>query len=188
MRRRHAIGSLLGLLFLAACDDRNPSIVAERPLPEVHSLLATSDELPPVFGGDEPDLRMETADSKAVAWVLSVKNDEIMRFVATLSPRGERKTTVEIAVQAPPKFEKRLHENAAVRDFYLAAMREQVAATLEARPFDLTRTYPQMQKAIRANIGNIGNIAASAEAAAEASRKREKENIQRAYAREAAGE
>ena len=64
-------------------------------------------------------------------------------------------------------------------------MHEQVASTLEARPFDLTRTYPQMQKAIRANIGNI---AASAEAAAQADQKRSRENIERAYAREAAGE
>ena len=108
-----------------------------------------------------------------------------MRFVATLSSEGERKTAVEVAVEAPPKSEKWLNDNAAVRDFYLAAMREQVASTLEARSFDLTRTYPQMQKAIRANIGNI---AASADAAAEVGRKRDKENIERAYAKEAAGE
>ena len=184
MRRIFAVAGALALLLLGACG-RNQSIFAERPMSEVHGILAAADELPPVFGSDEPDLRMETADPKAVAWVLSVKNEEIMRFVATLSPEGERKTAVEIAVQAPPKSEKWLNENAAVRDFYLAAMREQVASTLEARPFDLTRTYPQMQKAIRANIGNI---AASAEAAAQADRKRARENIERAYAREAAGE
>ena len=184
MPRRFAVGGLMGLLLLAACG-RNPSIVAERPLSEVHSLLAAADELPPVFGSNEPDLRMDTADPQAVAWILSTKNEEVMRFVATLSPAGEQKTTVEIAVQAPPKSEKWLNDNAAVRDFYLAAMREQVASELEARPFDLTRTYPQMQKAIRANIGNI---AASAEAAAQADQKRSRENIERAYAREAAGE
>ena len=179
-----AVAGVLALLLLGACG-RDQSIVAERPMSEVHGLLAAADELPPVFGSDEPDLRMETADPKAVAWILSVKNHEVMRFVATLSPEGERKTAVEIAVQAPPKSEKWLNENAAVRDFYLAAMREQVASTLEARSFDLTRTYPQMQKAVRANIGNI---AASAEAAAAADRKQARVNIERAYAREAAGE
>ena len=184
MSRVFAVAGVLTLLLLGACG-RNQSIVAERPMSEVHGLLAATDELPPVFGSDEPDVRMETADPKAVAWVLSAKNDEIMRFVATLAPQGEGKTTVEIALQAPPKSEKWLNDNASVRDFYLAAMREQVASTLEARPFDLTRTYPQMQKAIRANIGNV---VASADAAAEAGRKREKENIERAYAREAAGE
>ena len=184
MRRRLAVAGLLGVLLLAACG-RDPSIVAERPVSEVHSLLAAADELPPVFGSIEPDLGMDTADPQAVAWILSVKNEEVMRFVATLSPAGEQKTTVEVAVQAPPKSEKWLKKNAAVRDFYLAAMREQVASTLEGRPFELTRTYPQMQKAIRANIGNI---AASAEAAAQADQKRARENIERAYAREAAGE
>jgi len=179
-----AVAGLLTLLLLGACG-RDRSIVAERPMSEVHGLLAAADELPPVFGSDEPDLRMETTDPKAIAWVLSVKNDEIMRFVATLSPDGERRTEVDVSVQAPSKYEIRLKENAAVRDFYLAAMREQVASTLDDRPFDLTRTYPQLQKAVRANIGNI---VASADASAEASRKREKENIQRAYAREAAGE
>jgi hypothetical protein len=179
-----AIGGVLALLLVGACG-RDQSIVADRPMSEVHSLLAGADELPPVFGTDEPDLRMATADPNAVAWILSVKNQEIMRFVATLSPEGKRKTSIDLAVQAPPKFEKRLADNAAVRDFYLAAMREQVASTLEGRPFDLTHTYPHMQKAIAANIGNI---AASAEAAAEASRKRERENIERAYATEAAGQ
>ncbi len=184
MRALLAIGGVLALLLVGACG-RDQSIVADRPMSEVHSLIAGADELPPVFGTDEPDLRMDTADPNAVAWILSVKNQEIMRFVATLSPEGERKTSIDLAVQAPPKFEKRLADNAAVRDFYLAAMREQVASTLEGRPFDLTHTYPHMQKAIAANIGNI---AASAEAAAEASRKRERENIERAYATEAAGQ
>jgi hypothetical protein len=179
-----AIGGVLALLLVGACG-RDQSIVAERPMSEVHRLLAGADELPPVFGTDEPDLRMATADPNAVAWILSVKNQEIMRFVATLSPEGERKTSIDLAVQAPPKFDKRLADHAAVRDFYLAAMREQVASTLESRPFDLTHTYPHMQKAIAANIGNF---AASAEAAAEASRKRERENIERAYATEAAGQ
>lgn len=184
MRALLAIAGVLAVLLPGACG-RNQSIVADRPISEVHSLLAGADELPPVFGTDEPDLRMATADPNAVAWILSVKNQEIMRFVATLSPEGKRKTSIDLAVQAPPKFEKRLADNAAVRDFYLAAMREQVASTLEGRPFDLTHTYPHMQKAIAANIGSI---AASAEAAAEASRKRDRENIERAYATEAAGQ
>ncbi len=184
MRGLLSVAGVLALLLLGACG-RDQSIVAERPVSEVHSLLAATDELPPVFGSDEPDLRMDTADPKAVAWILSAKNQEIMRFVATLAPDGERRTSVDLTVRAPPKFEKRLNDNAAVRDFYLAAMREQVASALEGRPFDLTRTYPQMQKAIAANMGNI---ASSMAAAAEAGRKRDEDNIRKAYAKEAAGE
>jgi hypothetical protein len=174
---------LVALLLLGACG-RN-SIVAERPVSEVHELLAGADELPPVFGSDEPDLRMDTVDPNAVAWVLSVKNEELMRFVATLTPDGDKKTLVDVSVRAAPEIEKRLNDNASIRDFYLAAMREQVEATLEGREFDVSRTYPAMQKAMAANIGNI---ARSANEAAEADRKRDEDNIRKAYAREAAGE
>ena len=174
---------LAALLLLSACG-RN-SIVAERPVSEVHELLADADELPPVFGSDEPDLRMDTADPNAVAWVLSVKNQELMSFVATLTSDGEKKTLVDLSIRAVPKTERWLNDNAAVRDFYLAAMREQVESALEGRSYDVSRTYPAMQKAIAANIGTI---ARNVGAVAEADRKRNEENIRKAYAREAAGE
>lgn len=108
-----------------------------------------------------------------------------MRFVATLEPRGPTKTAVELAVRPGPKFEKRVDEHPQIRDFYLAAMREQVESKLEDREYDMTRTYGAMGRAIAANMGQI---ARDAEAAGEAARKREKDNIRKAYEREAAGE
>ena len=184
MRRRLALSVTVAVLLLAACG-QSPTITAEKPVDEVHDLLAGADELPPVFGSDEPDLRMLTADPNAVSWVLSTRGQEVMRFVATLTPDGPSKTKVDLAVQAPPKFEKRLEENASVRDFYLAAMREQVESTLEGRPYDLSRTYGAMQKAVAANIGNITR---NMEAAGAAGRKRDEDNVRKAYEREAAGE
>jgi len=183
MRRLVALAGLMSLLLLGACGQR--AIVSEKPLTEVHALLAGADELPPVFGSAEPDLRMETEDPNAVSWVLSTKGEEVMRFVATLTPDGPTKTSVDLAVKAPPKFEKRLNDNASVRDFYLTAMREQVESTLEGRPYDVTRTYAAMQKAVAANIGNISR---DMEAAAAADHKREADNMRKAYEREAAGE
>ena len=171
------------LLMLSACGQKG--YVSERPMSEVHDLLAGADDLPPVFGSADPDLRMETADPKAVSWVLSQKGEEIMRFVATLAPEGDRKTSVDLTVKSPPMIEKRLSDNPQIRDLYLAAMREQVESTLESRAYDMTRIYPALGKAMSANIGNISR---DVEAAAEADRKREEDNIRKAYAREAAGE
>jgi len=180
---RSILVSLVAALLLGACSQK--AIVSERPMTEVHELLAGAKELPPVFGSADPDLRMETADPKVVAWVLSAQSEEVMRFVATLTPDGEKKTMIDLRVVAAPKFEKRLSDNAAIRDFYLAAMREQVESTLEARPYDVSRTYPAMQKAMAANIGNF---ARAMDEAGEAARKREEDNIREAYEREAAGE
>lgn len=175
--------ALAALLFLEGCGRK--SYVTDKPVAEVHRILSQRDELPPVFGGNDPDHHMETADPQAVSWVLTIKGDDFMRFVATLEPRGPTKTAVELAVRPGPKFEKRVNEHPQIRDFYLAAMREQVESKLEDREYDMTRTYGAMGRAIAANMGQI---ARDAEAAGEAARKREKDNIRKAYEREAAGE
>ena len=180
MRVPLALPALLGVLLLASCGQR--SIVAERPVSAVYELLAAADELPPVFGSHEPDLRMEAGDPKAVAWVLSQKGEEVMRFVATLTAEGEKRTSIDLAVKAPPKFEKRLNDNAAIRDFYVAAMHEQVESTLEGRPYDVSRTYGAMQKAIAANMGNMMR---RMDGAAEADQKPREDNIRNADARTA---
>lgn len=177
------LAALTALLLLGACGRK--SYVADKPIAEVHRILSQSDELPPVFGGNDPDHHLETADPQAVAWVLTIKDDEFMRFVATLEPRSATKTAVELAVRPGPKFEKRVNEHPQIRDFYLAAMREQVESKLEDREYDMTRTYGAMGRALAANIGQF---ARNAEAAAEAERKRKKDNIGNAYPREAASE
>lgn len=183
MRGALALIGLIGMLLLSACN--RGAVVYDLSQADTHTLLSRADELPPVFGSNEPDLRMETADPAAVAWVLSVEGKEVMRFVAILVPEGQVRTAVAVSVQAPPEFEKRLNDNSSVRDLYLAAMREQVDSTLLGRPYDMTRVLPAMQKAMAANIGTIaGNM----QAAGEEARKRDEDNIRKAYAREAAGE
>lgn len=185
MRRPLASFCVGALLVLSGCG-QGSSIRAEKPIAEVHSILAALDELPPVFGGNDPDVRVDAGDPKSVTWVLSIEREEMMSFVANLEASGDAETSVRMAVKPGlPKFEKRLNENPEIRDFYLSAMTEQVASTLQDRPFDLTRTSGAMRKAI---VANMGNMIKDVEAADAEAQKRERDNIRRAYEREAAGE
>ena len=180
--------SALALLLLGAGGEKR--MVYQRPLVDVRAILADDDELPPVFGGNDPDLRMDTAQPDAVAWVLTSDGSELMRFVARLEAESEGSTAVALTVEAPTKgphgnVEQRLNDNPEIRDLYLAAMREQIASQLENRPYDMSRTYAALSRATAANIGSISR---EIKAAGEAGRRRDEDNIRKAYADEAAGQ
>jgi hypothetical protein len=182
-----AIAAAFALLCLSACG--KDGVVYPRPLEDVHTVLADTDELPPVFGSDEPDHRVESSDPNTVAWILSKNGLEVMRFVATLQPEEPNKTRVTVTVQAPTEspygnMDQRLKDHKEITNLYLTAMNEQVASRLENRPFDVSKTYGALATATAANIGNI---ARRMDAAAEADHKREEANIRKAYAEEAAG-
>ena len=183
-----AFAAALALLCLSACGKQGT--VYERPLEEVHTMLADIDELPPVFGSNEPDHHMDSSDPNAVAWILTKDDSEIMRFTAELAPEGQAKTRVTVTATAPTEspygnMAQRLADHKEIGDLYVTAMTEQIAARLEGRPFDITKTYGAMFNATRANIGAISR---EMDAGAEADHKREADNIRRAYAEEAAGQ
>jgi hypothetical protein len=182
-----AIAAVLALLSLSACG--KDGVVYPRALDDVHTVLADTDELPPVFGSDEPDHRVESSDPNTVAWILSKDGSEVMRFVAKLEPEEPYKTRVTVSVQAPTEspygnMDQRLKDHKEITRLYLTAMNEQVASRLEGRPFDISKTYGALAAATAANIGNISR---QMDAGADARHKREEANIRKAYADEAAG-
>ena len=182
-----AIAAALTLLCLSACG--KDGVVYPRSVEDVHTVLADTDELPPVFGSNEPDHSVDSSDPKAVVWILSKNGSEVMRFVATLQPEEPNKTRVIVTVTAPTEgpygnMDQRLKDNKAIRNLYLTAMNEQVASRLENRPFDMSKTYGALAAATAANIGNISR---QMDAAGDAARKRDEANIRKAYADEAAG-
>jgi hypothetical protein len=162
--------------------------VFAKPAGEVHTILAAIDELPPVFGGDDPEVAVDAADPSRVVWVLSKQNAELMRFTAALQPVQPDRTRVTLALTGPNSgafgnVQQRLEDHNEVRDFYVAAMNEQIASEIEARPFDITRTYGAMA---RATAAEAGSIADGMEAAA-AAHKRDDPNGREAAAEAAAG-
>jgi hypothetical protein len=182
-----SIAAALALLCLSACG--KGGVVYPRPLQDVHEVLAETDELPPVFGENEPDHRVDSSDPNAVAWILSKDGSEVMRFVAKLEPEEPYKTRVTVTVTAPTEspygnMDQRLKDHKEITNLYVTAMNEQVASRLEGRPFDMSKTYGALARATAANIGNISR---QMDRAAEADHKREEANIRKAYADEAAG-
>jgi hypothetical protein len=182
-----SIAAALAILCLSACG--KGGVVYPRPLQDVHQVLAETDDLPPVFGSNEPDHSVDSSDPNAVTWILSKNGSEVMRFVARLEAEEPNKTRVTVTVEAPSEgpygnMDQRLKDNKSITNLYLTAMNEQVASRLENRPFDMSKTYGALAAATAANIGNISR---QMDRAAEAGRKRDEENIRKAYADEAAG-
>ena len=182
------IAATLALLFLGACG--KDGTVYPGSVEDVHSVLTDIDELPPVFGSNEPDHHMDSSDPNAVSWIMTKEGSELMRFTAALEPEEPSKTRVIVTVSAPTEspygnMDQRLQEHKEIRDLYVTAMTEQVASRLDGRPFDITRTYGALATATAANIGTISR---QMDAAAEAGSKRDEANIRKAYADEAASQ
>ena len=185
MRARHILAAAL-CLALAACGQGK---VYPKPIAHMHEVLEEIEDVPPVFGGAGPDVSLEAGNPSRVEWVLALDGSEVMRFVATLEPEGERKTRMVLDLRGVTagshgNVEERLKGHPEVRKLYLVAMTEQIESKLEERPFDITRTYGALAVATAANIGSITR---RMDDMAEADNKRDAENIRKAYAEEAAG-
>ena len=171
VRGLQLLASVVAALCLCACARSDTTY--RMPPQDVHSVLAGIDELPPVFGSDEPDLRMDSSDPAHVDWVLVKEGAEVMRFVARLEPEQHNSTRVKVELVAPSSgrfgnVDQRLKEHPNLKEFYRSAMREKIESRLEDRPFDMTRTFP----ALRGAIGeNVGTIAAQMDAAGEVTKR-----------------
>jgi hypothetical protein len=155
---------------------------------EAQRLLARTG-LPPLVFGTEP-VSLTRADSGSnMVWIVRKDGAEVLRYVAILSPEGERSTRVTLTIRGATQgrfgnVEQRLAENSTIRDLYLTAMDERIASALERRRMNMGRIY---RATAGATIANIGAINARMDRAAAGYRRRDRENIEKAYRDEAAG-
>lgn len=192
MRYGPVIGiALLGLAPLALIAGRAQTggSVYAVPIGEARKELARTGLPPLVFGSDEPDVAVRAEGPSRIVWILHKDGAEMMRYVALLSPDGETSTRINLdlvgATQGPFRNAgERLAQNGTIRHLYLVAMEERIASALERRPFDTAKILPATAAATAANIGRISQ---DIDRIAEADRRRERENIERAYREEAAG-
>ncbi len=167
LRGLQLLAGAIAALCLGACA-RSDTTYRMSPQ-EVHSVLAGIDELPPVFGSEEPDLRLDATDPAQVDWILIKEGAEVMRFVASLEPEQHNSTRLKVEVVGSSsgrfgKVDQWLKEHPKTKELYRTAMREQIESRLEDRPFDMSKTFPALGGAI---AENIDTIAASADAAGE---------------------
>jgi hypothetical protein len=192
MRTGPLIGiALLGLAPVAMIAGRAQTRdgVYAVPIGEARKVLEGSGLPPLVFGSDEPEVAVRAEGPSRIVWILHQDGAEMMRFVASLSPDGETSTRISLDLVGATQGRfrntgERLRQNGAIRHLYLVAMEEQIASTLEGRPFNRAAILPATAAAAAANIGRLS---ADMDRIAEADHRRERENIERAYREEAAG-
>ncbi len=158
--------------------DRDP--VHDVAMPEARRLLQAMPPATFVFGSGAPrfETRIESVrgDEEArIAWVAMRGGGELFRYVATITDAGRGRTRVALDLTAPAgggpeSAARRLEARPAARALYVAAMREQIAATLDRRDYDMSHVSPAL---MAASVENSGSIKASADRAAEASRRSE---------------
>jgi len=183
--------ALLGLAPLALIAGRAQTRdnVYAVPIGEARQVLARTGLPPLVFGSNEPDVAIQAEGPSRIIWILRQDGAEMMRYVASLSPDGDTSTRISLDLVGATEGRfrntgERLAQNGAIRNLYLVAMEERIASALERRPFDRTRILPATMAAAAANIGRISE---DIDRIADADRRRQRENIERAYRDEAAG-
>ena len=143
-----------------------------------------------IFGNADVDLDSRRDSETRVVWTVKSRRSEVMRYIADLSPaEGGKATRVLLTVRGATSgrfgnVEERLSQRPAVRNFHVAAMEERVASRIERRQFRISSLYPEIGAA---TLASMDEITADFDRMAEADRRRSRENIEKAYRREAAG-
>ena len=166
--RRTILLALLPAILLAACSQEKGTVYSVAP-DKARQILSKTD-LPPVFGSAAPSVQVQASKPGEVTWIVSRNGQELMRYIATLSEAGKDRTRVALELKGskgPAKdFEKRMAENASIKNLYLVAMEERIASSIQGRPLDMTKIYPALMVA---SIANMPNIRKSVDEAAKAS-------------------
>ncbi|WP_157087981.1 hypothetical protein [Bradyrhizobium jicamae] len=154
------------------------------PIAQARQDLTKADLPPFVFGSQPLDVQVRGSIDSQIAWIVRRNGEELFRYIAQLKAEGDAATRVKVKLEGAGKYAQKLSDKPEIRDMYLIAMEEQVAATLERRPFEMTRIYPAMSAA---TVANMGALRSSVDQAAAASEQAARKNIEKAYRDEAAG-
>jgi hypothetical protein len=136
------VGTLLAIVagLLAFTYWPEQGQVFGRPPAEVRRTLEGLDLPPHVFGSEPKKVKVLTPSPKTMVWSITENEDEEMRYVVTLAAEGAGATRVMVDVTGPTKgplgdVAARMARNRAIRNLYVIAMKEQIAAALEQRSF-----------------------------------------------------
>ena len=143
-----------------------------------------------IFGNTDVDLDARRESETRVVWTVKARGSEVMRYIADLAPEeGGKATRVVLSVLGATSgrfgnVEERLAQRPAIRNFHVAAMEERIASRIERRQFRMSSLYPALGAA---TLASMDEIKADFDRMAEANQRRSRENIEKAYRREAAG-
>ena len=157
----------------------------EVPVEEARRTLQRTEFPVALFGAGGVDSEVAAAGPSDMVWTISQQGEPVLRFRPKLSAQGTAASRIQVRVEgANPQAVRLLKERPAMARLQLAAMEEQIAAHLEGRLFNLTNTYPAMGAAL---LADRPRMLAQARAVGAAAAKADRDNMERAYADEAAG-
>lgn len=132
---------------------------------------------------------IDASDPTRVTWTLKREGNPVFSLTAHLTATGQSSTRITVDLTAPEgdaggEIAERIAKYGTIKNMYVTAMKEQIAASLEGRDFNLSSIYPAMMAAAAANSTElVGNL----QRGIEADQKRIENNIEEAYEREASG-
>ena len=147
-------------LLCASCGGSGPRVDQfAQPLAEVRARLLQVEAPAYIFGTNPVKIERVAKGHDQVDWVIELEDQEVLRFVAQLAA-GEGGTNVTLDVIGPAagsfgNVEERLKSRPEIRNLYLANMREAIAAHMEGRPFDQSRTFKELGAAMVLNVSEI---------------------------------
>jgi hypothetical protein len=155
-----SVGTLLaiaaGLLGFTFWPERGQ--VFGRPAAEVRGTLEGLGLPPHVFGSVPKKVKVLTPSRETMVWsIAEYENEEMMRYVVTVAAEGASATRVTVDVTGPTKgpfgdVAARMARNRAVRNLYVIAMKEQIAAALELRSFQTVKIVLPTVIAVLVNL------------------------------------
>ena len=134
--------------------------VFDRTPAEVRSTLAGLDLPPHVFGSVPKKVKVLTPSPGTMVWSITENESEEMRYVVTLTAQGAGATRVKVDVTGrtgTPIADVASYSvrTRAVRNIYVIAMKEQIAAALEQRDFQTAKIMLPTAIAVLVNMTYI---------------------------------
>jgi hypothetical protein len=177
-------------LLLVSCSAGREGKIYPRPAADVRAAILATDLPFPMQGSRHAAVRARPMPDGGIELALVDEDGRPqMRFLAGITDLGNAKTRIVLsfagAGAAYAAVDKGMAEHPEIEALYLKTMREQVDAELERRPFNNFSIGPEIAIAFAANAGSISR---QMQAAGDEFRRRDRENIEKAYAEEARGE
>lgn len=161
-------------------------------IPQFTSALPTKMKVEMLSRAGETDgwqrnFTMDVSKPNRVVWTITRRNKPLMNIVANLTATAEKSTQISVDLAAPHgdatgKMANRIAKYPEIANMYVTAMKEQIAASLEGRDFNMATVYPAM---MAASAVNMHKVHANMLRGIEAENKRREANIERAYERDA---
>lgn len=159
---RAILATISAALLLSGCGAVSPGQTFEITAAEARQILKRTEVPYDVLGSN--DLRSYVIEKgpSTLVWKVTLDGAEYLQFAAELSANNPESTQVVVSLQGPAsgryaKMGKALDDNVTVKNLYLAAMEEEIAAALQKRDFDMMKITPQLLAATGANLGAISD-------------------------------